>query len=546
MNLLNASRPLSRRSAPIATLCAAFLLLGAVDASAAIRFAAPGGNEEAGSECLQAHPCSLFNAASRFAPNTKLKEGDEVIVEPGNYSNAGNELGPEEQVVTMNNTNVHGVVGRPRPVITLNGNSGSAGFQLFAPGNVLSHVEIVAPGSDHGFLLLAGTVDGVVVRSGGVACFQEGGLIRNSACLSTGDTALKFLAFSGAIAVKLRNVTAIATGANSNGLATVSGNVVELTVDAVGVLAHGSGADVFAEAKNGAKVAIDLDHSDFADTEPKIGAGGGTATVTQPGTGTNITDLPQLAADGYHELPGSLTIDKGATDTSSGTTDIDGNQRAIGIADIGADEHGEATTTSVACSPTTVLAGTGSTTCTATVSSAAGAPTGAVALASDGPGALAGDGACTLVAASATESSCNLAYAPSAVGSGRHKLAAFYPGDAVHELSEASTSVQVDPAPAKPPPPPGPHPTPGSGAPNTTLKKKPARRTSSRLATFSFIADQPNASFQCRLDKGPFKPCRSPFKHKVKPGRRSFQVRAVSSGGKADPTPATYSWRVSR
>jgi hypothetical protein len=85
----------------------------------------------------------------------------------------------------------------------------------------------------------------------------------------------------------------------------------------------------------------------------------------------------------------------------------------------------------------------------------------------------------------------------------------------------------------------------GANPPQTTLARHPRRKSALRASSFTFTADQPGATFQCKLDKGPFKPCRSPFKRRVQPGRHSFQVRAVSATGTADPTPATYRWRVS-
>ena len=41
-------------------------------------------------------------------------------------------------------------------------------------------------------------------------------------------------------------------------------------------------------------------------------------------------------------------------------------------------------------------------------------------------------------------------------------------------------------------------------------------------------------SFQCKLDKGAFRPCRSPFTKRVKPGAHTFEVRALSSAGLTD------------
>jgi large repetitive protein len=66
-----------------------------------------------------------------------------------------------------------------------------------------------------------------------------------------------------------------------------------------------------------------------------------------------------------------------------------------------------------------------------------------------------------------------------------------------------------------------------------------------RKAKFSFTSDQPSSAFQCKLDRGPFKPCRSPYKHKVKRDRHSFQVRAVNPAKVVDPTPAKFHWPVS-
>ncbi len=82
-------------------------------------------------------------------------------------------------------------------------------------------------------------------------------------------------------------------------------------------------------------------------------------------------------------------------------------------------------------------------------------------------------------------------------------------------------------------------------APQTKISRHPRRRTALRSARFSFSSDQAGSSFRCKLDKGKFKTCRSPFKHVVRSGPHSFMVRAVNSAGTVDPTPAKYRWRVS-
>jgi hypothetical protein len=83
------------------------------------------------------------------------------------------------------------------------------------------------------------------------------------------------------------------------------------------------------------------------------------------------------------------------------------------------------------------------------------------------------------------------------------------------------------------------------GAPQTTLRRKPAKTTSDRTPTFRFGADESGSSFQCKLDAKPFKTCRSPFTTKqLKLGHHTFKVRARDSSGKLDPSPASYGFKV--
>jgi hypothetical protein len=85
----------------------------------------------------------------------------------------------------------------------------------------------------------------------------------------------------------------------------------------------------------------------------------------------------------------------------------------------------------------------------------------------------------------------------------------------------------------------------GGNPPQTKIERHPRKKTAIRAAKFTFSSDQPDSRFQCKLDKRPFKPCRSPFRRKVRRGRHRFAVRAVNSSGGADPTPAVFRWKVS-
>lgn len=83
----------------------------------------------------------------------------------------------------------------------------------------------------------------------------------------------------------------------------------------------------------------------------------------------------------------------------------------------------------------------------------------------------------------------------------------------------------------------------GSGAPNTTIAKR-ASRTHDRTPTFRFGASKVGASFQCKLDGGPFRSCRSPLTtKKLSYGSHTLQVRAVVKGA-TDPTPAKFNFKI--
>lgn len=86
---------------------------------------------------------------------------------------------------------------------------------------------------------------------------------------------------------------------------------------------------------------------------------------------------------------------------------------------------------------------------------------------------------------------------------------------------------------------------PDTTAPETTLTKKPKKKTFSRTAKLKFTSSEPGSTFRCQLDKKRVKPCTSPFKKKnLKVGKHRFKVWAVDAAGNQDPRPAKYSWTV--
>jgi len=82
------------------------------------------------------------------------------------------------------------------------------------------------------------------------------------------------------------------------------------------------------------------------------------------------------------------------------------------------------------------------------------------------------------------------------------------------------------------------------GMPETTITKDPPTRTNALRVKYEFVSDSARSSFECKLDKGQFKPCASPRKFKVKAGRHKFSVRAIDAAGNVDPTADEDKFRV--
>lgn len=79
-------------------------------------------------------------------------------------------------------------------------------------------------------------------------------------------------------------------------------------------------------------------------------------------------------------------------------------------------------------------------------------------------------------------------------------------------------------------------------APIAKFKSKPKKTTTKRKARFTFSADEP-ATFQCKLDRGKFRPCKSPFTKTVRRGKHTLTVVPTDqAGNKGKPVKA--SWNV--
>lgn len=90
---------------------------------------------------------------------------------------------------------------------------------------------------------------------------------------------------------------------------------------------------------------------------------------------------------------------------------------------------------------------------------------------------------------------------------------------------------------------------PGASAkrPQTRIVGRPGHRTDDRTPTFRFASSVPRSAYLCRLDRGPFRPCRSPFTlRRLSLGHHVLAVEARSPGGAVDRSPATYGFTVAQ
>jgi hypothetical protein len=81
--------------------------------------------------------------------------------------------------------------------------------------------------------------------------------------------------------------------------------------------------------------------------------------------------------------------------------------------------------------------------------------------------------------------------------------------------------------------------------PDTSIVTGPSGPTKNASASFGFSSDDPNATFECKLDGGAFEACSSPKDYSaLNEGNHALEVRATDAAGNVDPTPASRSWNV--
>lgn len=118
---------------------------------------------------------------------------------------------------------------------------------------------------------------------------------------------------------------------------------------------------------------------------------------------------------------------------------------------------------------------------------------------------------------------------------------------------EPEPEPKPEPVPSPPAiPPPGSSSPPPAGRdrtpPMTSLGRHPRALLFTagkrRLVSFAFGTSEPGADFRCRLDRGPFRPCRSPRAYRVTLGHHIFRVFAIDAAGNRDSSPALFRFRI--
>jgi hypothetical protein len=323
-------------------------------ASAATYYANPSGT---GSICTQAAPCSLLEAIEVAGP------GASVVLQPGTYA-------PPSAVFIASSIDVGGETGKAASTV-VNLVGGPPGIDVFvnSAGAVAHDFTIVGTGETAGLQLLQGTVERIVSSysgAGGTACEMDPQagtvlILRDSLCwMDAGETGAPAGAvvlccgFVGSLA--LRNDTFVSTGPEGVGIIAAGRETgTQLAIEAVNVIARGTGTDVKAIAESGGQSGINFSHSNYV----TVATAGG-AVVSPSSTAGNQTAQPlfaDAAAGDFRELPGSPTIDAGLSDPLNGALDLAGQPRSRSVCgsatDIGAYE---ATTPVTACASGTPLA----------------------------------------------------------------------------------------------------------------------------------------------------------------------------------------------
>jgi len=311
------------------------VLGGTATAGAAERFAAPNASGASGAGgCTEAAPCSIRNAIEDPA----VADGDIVTLLPGStggaYETQVTPLTVGDAITLRSRSSdpvpvISAATSISTPVIKVNAAATLQRLRVESTTSNARGVEIDASGA---------TVERSFASAGRIACLIQADnvLIRDSVCWNPvgGGNVLAMDAIGPATnTARLRGDTIVAKDpSTTNAILVLASGTQTLALDAANTIASG---DVQASSDGSGGLPSDASvaftNSNYA-TEAEFTNMGSTASVTDPGTGTNQLAPPAFvdAANGdFHELASSsATLDRGTSAaTLLGSTDLDGATR---------------------------------------------------------------------------------------------------------------------------------------------------------------------------------------------------------------------------
>ncbi|MEA2397565.1 MAG: hypothetical protein QOK25_1121 [Thermoleophilaceae bacterium] len=235
-----------------------------------------------------------------------------------------------------NTIHIHGTNGRPRVIF-----STDVGLTLNGTGSTANNLYVESQGTGGGGTAFAvfggGSADNIVAKSAGgdAACSQRNATLTNSVCWGTGSFGFGLLTQTNGAATTdtVRNVTAIASDPSGVAVKLQASGGNNATMNLTNVIARGGADDLFAFAAGSETVAINTATSNWS----TAAASGTNASVNGPSAISPPKFIDEASGD-FHQACGSLTINAGTDALANGANDFDGDARAVGITDIGADE----------------------------------------------------------------------------------------------------------------------------------------------------------------------------------------------------------------
>lgn len=313
----------------------ALLAALASSAGAAPRYASPNGS----GSCAEGSPCKITVAVSG------AHSGDTVILagNEGSYGTTGAPLTTELKL--ENGVSMQGAPGQPMPQIYSEFPVASFNWAVRMEGGSGVKLSDVAIHVKNGVAAVHvnSTMERVLAMGeSATGCDAgTGSTIIDSVCAGRAG----IFNSAGNFELTLRNDTIYGTA--EAGLAMLSAGGGHAHIGASNTIVRGATTDVEAHGFDTATVAVDLDHSNYANVKTEGGA-----TVTAAGSGANQTAAPLLtnpAANSFTQTANSPTIDAGINDAANGPLDLAGNGRTLAgripcpvITDIGAYEYAAA------------------------------------------------------------------------------------------------------------------------------------------------------------------------------------------------------------